>query len=90
MTEKDLEIQELRRELERQQNDPLTIEELREMDGEPVWIERIESNSPDDREWALMFYREKFCRTSCGNIAPFVCYGIGWLAYRHKPEEGRG
>ena len=75
----------LREKLEREQNDPLTIEELREMDGEPVWIERLESNSPDDREWALVFCREKFCRTSCGNIALFGCYGIGWLAYRHRP-----
>lgn len=70
--------------LEREKNDPLTIEELREMDGKPVWIER---NSPDDREWASVFCREKFCRTSRGNIALFGLYDIGWLAYRHKPEE---
>lgn len=68
-------------------NEPLTIEQLREMDGEPVWIERIESDFPNDREWALVFCKEKFCRTSCGNIALFGCYGIGWLAYRRPPDR---
>lgn len=29
------------------QNDPLTIEQLREMDGEPVWVE-------DVKHWALI------------------------------------
>lgn len=67
-------------------NEPLTLEELREMDGKPVWIERIESDSTDDGEWALVFCKEKFCRTSCGNIVLFCWYGTGWLAYRRPPE----
>lgn len=74
-------------EIDQFKNTPLTLEELREMDGEPVWIERCGSDSPDDKEWALVFVRGGFCRTSVGNIAYFPLYGIGWLAYRHKPEE---
>lgn len=68
-------------------NQPLTLEQLRKMDGNPVWIERIGSDSPEDKEWALVFCKEKFCRTSCGNIALFGCYGIGWLAYAYPPAH---
>ena len=31
-------------------NQPLTLEQLRKMDGNPVWIERIGSDSPEDKE----------------------------------------
>lgn len=68
-------------------DEPLTLYQLREMDGQPVWIERIGSDSPEDKEWALVFCKEKFCRTSCGNIAIFGCYGIGWLAYSYPPAH---
>lgn len=68
-------------------NQPLTLDQLREMDGQPVWIKRIGSDSPEDKEWALVFCKEKFCRTSCGNIALFGCYGIGWLAYAYPPAH---
>ena len=67
--------------------EPMTLEQLREMDGQPVWIERIGSDSPEDKEWALVFCKEKFCRTSRGNIALFGCYGIGWLAYAYPPAH---
>ena len=66
---------------------PLTLEQLRRMDGQPVWIERIGSDSPDDREWALVFCKEEFCRTSRGNIALFALYGIGWIAYSYPPDR---
>lgn len=67
--------------------EPLTLEQLREMDGKPVWIERIGSDSSEDKEWALVFCNEKFCRTSNGNIALFGCYGIGWVAYAYPPAH---
>ena len=64
---------------------PLALNQILKMDGQPVWIERIGSNSPEDREWALVFCEEKLCRTFTGNIALFGCYGIGWLAYVYPP-----
>lgn len=70
-------------------NDPLTLEELREMDGEPVWV----VNSPTKREegffdeWALVSVRRKNAE-SVGTIYHFENYGDHWLAYRRKPEEG--
>lgn len=68
-------------------NAPLTLEELREMDREPVWIERCGSDSPDDREWALVDLEYEMCRTTCGGLAVFEMYGKTWLAYRRKPED---
>lgn len=64
-------------------NPPLTLEELREMDGEPVWI-----CDPDgsDGMWALVDLEYELCRTAKGGIAIFDTYGKTWLAYRRKPE----
>ena len=69
-----------------QPNDPLTLEELREM-TEPVWIEWCDSNSRDENEWAIVM-QEGGCRTFKGFAALFEWYGHAWLAYRRKPEEG--
>lgn len=69
-------------------NDPLTLEELREMDGEPVFIKRIGSDHPDDRSWALVDVGHELCKTVDGVKAFFEFYGKSWLAYRRKPEEG--
>ena len=67
-------------------NDPLTLEELREMDGEPVFIMRIGSDEPTDRDWALVDLKHGMCRTVTGGMAIFELYGASWLAYRRKPE----
>lgn len=77
----------LREQEEQDNSKPLTLDELREMDGEPVWIEGCCISSTRRNEWALVFEAGGFCRTSNGNIAIFSLYGTGWLAYRHKPEE---
>lgn len=77
----------LRAQEERDNPKPLTIDELRQMDGEPVWIEGCCISATRKTEWALVFEAGGFCRTSNGNIAIFSLYGTGWLAYRHKPKE---
>ena len=68
-------------------NTPLTLEELRGMCGEPVWLE---SKSIKDSYWVIF-------NGFCDKVACFVCaaprliddYGKGWLTYRRKPEEER-
>ena len=70
--------------LARAKNDPRTIEELRQMDGEPVWI-------ADTQEWGIV-------KTSYGglkNRRPLILVVgntiefIGRLKiYRQKPAEG--
>lgn len=70
-------------------NDPLTLEELREMDGEPVWIES--KTAQYGNYWLIQVD---------GGIVSFrnrAGYGFrfeevtdGWSSkiYRRKPEEG--
>lgn len=67
--------------------EPLTMEQLREMDGHPVLIKHIGEDSNNKKEWALVFCKEKICRTACGNIAIFAFYGIGWIAYAYPPAH---
>ena len=62
-------------------NEPLTPEELREMDGEPVWLRGNGLN-----RWYI------FNGFSLDGI-PFFTPEIGWkpwTAYRRRPEEGAG
>jgi len=61
---------------------PLTLDELRKMDGELVWIELIGGRTPYDTETASVCAKNRLCRTSDGCHAYFELYGISWLAYR--------
>lgn len=81
-------IDALQEKAEREDPKPLTIEELRQMDGEPVWV--VEWN-----HWALVSVEEI---RKLGEI-PFlrcVMYGVEHCynadvqnihCYRHKPKE---
>lgn len=67
-------------------NPPLTLDELREMSGEPVWVTYGDS-------WKICYgltdYRGYLCMETGGGS--YICmdhYGKGWWAYRHKLEEG--
>lgn len=65
-------------------NDPLTLEQLREMGGEPVWVECLENK--DYSVWTIV----DFCLDGIHTkyfYADFNYYGDEWLAYRRKPEE---
>lgn len=73
-------------------NDPLTLEELREMDGEPVWC--INGNGG---QWGLIHVfsagEETYveCVTKTGFTMDGMTYGAmgvyDWLVYRRKPED---
>lgn len=74
------------------ENKPLKLEQLRQMDGEPVWIEHFDSpcSTKTPGEWLIL----KSCNPTREH--PYVdfkdkalCalyYGQGWLAYAKKPE----
>lgn len=66
-------------------NAPLTLGELREMDGEPVWVQS--PGIPEYGRWAIV---EGVGENSLFLHDDFTChdYGKTWLAYRQKPEEG--
>ena len=67
-------------------NDPLTLDELREMDGEPVWIIPMRG-SGGFRTWMLVDAEYELCREAHGEMAVFENCGKTWLAYRRRPEE---
>lgn len=74
-------------------NEPLTLEELREMDGEPVWTVAIDSGVSRwtfiDSECELVRFFTTRRGVACEGIARyFKAYGKTWLAYRRRPEEG--
>ena len=67
--------------------EPLTLDELQKMDGEPVYI--VENTE----YWSIVngFGRNGVYLLSYGNpddFGSFELYGKTWLAYRQKPEEG--
>ena len=67
--------------------EPLTLDELRRMEGQPVYI--VENTE----YWAIVnsFDQAGVYLLSYGNpddYGYFGFYGKTWLAYRHKPEEG--
>ena len=76
------EIMELR---EQQGNDLLSLDELRQMDGEPVWVQS--PGVPEYGRWAIVEGAGENCLFLHDD---FTChdYGKTWLAYRQKPEEG--
>ena len=65
----------------------LTLEELREMDGEPVWIIPMRG-SGGFCTWMLVDAEYELCREAHGEMAVFENCGKTWLAYRRKLEEG--
>lgn len=70
-------------------NDPLTLEELREMDGEPVWIVPMRG-SGGFCTWMLVDAEYELCREAHGEMAVFENCGKTWLAYPRKPKELEG
>lgn len=65
-------------------NEPLTLDELRKMDGEPVWVQS--PGIPEYGRWAIVEGAGENCLFLHDD---FTChdYGKSWLAYRQKPEE---
>jgi hypothetical protein len=80
------------------ENNPLTLDELRQMDGEVVWIVQGNEANPEETEsmWGELYREER------GYIWFFLFgveddyglltehYGNTWRAYRHKPERSEG
>lgn len=84
--------------LERENPKPLTLDELREMDGEPVWaidgcgnqswllIDVDDESRPNGIDKDTGFWDGDFYgMTGDGKHGLHV---MGWLAYRHKPTDG--
>lgn len=79
-------------EAKRRSTQPLTLEELRRMDGEPIWGESLISGKPG--EWSILRVVEMSkiwfiaCAGATQGFGDKDSYGKTWLAYRSKPKEG--
>ena len=64
-------------------NEPLTLDELRQMDGEPVWVQS--PGVPEYGRWAIVEGVGENCLFLHDD---FTChdYGKTWLAYSQKKE----
>ncbi len=67
-------------------NDPLTLEELRGMEGEPLYIV-----SGKFEDWRIPYFIDEgaykgFVQFTDKSAEPLDSYGKAWLAYRRKPE----
>lgn len=82
----------LREQEERENPKPLTIEELRQMDGEPVYVIPLEKSLKDKswEEWCVMDGDEAEVPGIEYWSWNLSAYGKTWIAYRHKPKEVQG
>lgn len=68
-------------------NEPLTLDELREMNEEPVWVQNLEE--PEKSQWRLLYWdRGKYLVLQGISVRGYLMeeYGESWLAYRRPPE----
>ena len=78
---------------------PLTLEELRQMDGEPVYVVTLDNPLENQPYWAIAGINSNDSRYQNGvalynrvqgDWGAFDLYGDTWLAYRAKPERSEG
>ena len=72
-------------------NEPLTLEELREINEVPVWIQNLEE--PAKSQWRLLYWdRGKYLVLQGISVRGYLMeeYGESWLAYRRPPEGEEG
>lgn len=67
---------------------PLTLEQLRKMDGQPVWVEDLEKS---ERSWWRLIYwdRGKYMVLLSKSVEGYILeeYGKTWLAYAYPPAH---
>lgn len=79
------------------ENKPLTLDELRKMDGEPVYI--VYPTDPSANHWEIIYLvvqqydangkpiGDEWVRMTSGASERADAYGKTWLAYARKPEQ---
>lgn len=68
-------------------NEPLTCEELRKINEEPVWIQNLEK--PEESQWRLLYWdKGKYLVLQGISVRGYLLeeYGESWFAYRRPPE----
>ena len=67
-------------------NEPLSIEQLREMDGEPVWVVMVDEKFSRMNGWYLVHHGSAYLARIDDWELDDDKYGVEWLAYRRPPE----
>ena len=67
-------------------NEPLTLEQLREMDGEPVWVVLVDEKFSGLNGWYLVHHGSAYLARIDDWELDYDKYGVEWLAYRRPPE----
>lgn len=77
-----------------ERNDPLTLDELRQMDGEPVFlVDLVHKTDPQKSNlwggWIVFshHYDDGFVPRGSHGWFSVSGYGKNWIAYRHRPKE---
>ena len=68
-------------------NEPLTLEQLREMDGEPVWVVLVDEKFSGLNGWYLVHHGSAYLARIDDWELDDDKYGVEWLAYRRPKEE---
>ena len=68
-------------------NEPLTLEQLREMDGQPVWVVMVDEKFSGLNGWYLVHHGSAYLARIDDWELDDDKYGVEWLAYR-RPLEG--
>lgn len=82
-----LAIQALQEKQERENPQALTVEELREMDGKPVWARGIYNRGLDGIY--LVGVKNEFLLDNYGDFVNIDDAGIEYIAYRYPPNGER-
>lgn len=82
-------ISALRAQQQAEANKPMTLDELREMECEPVWFVHGECGWWKILDCICVSAREEFALFDDRSSYSLADYGKTWLAYRHKPEESQ-
>lgn len=94
----DMAISALRAQQEQESNEPLTLDGLRQMKGEPVWITPVKESGhiPVPEQWTIFAGMSEDINKNKVYVfstirTPLSCtgesYGQTWLTYRRKPKD---
>lgn len=92
----DIAIQALQEKLNRTPPQPLTLDELRGMDGKPVWVVTLEDAELNPPYWAIVDtaneHRSRGARLvgveNHDDFGAYELYNETWLAYPTEPGRG--
>lgn len=71
-------------------NEPLTLEELKQMNGQPIWVQFLNKAVIDRADaWFILAETGKcevLLKGVCSVYKGFEYYGKSWIAYREPPK----